>query len=103
MDGLMYISNPPDGLPLYFVFFEFNTNGGENLGRFLVESLSIVLAKHIMSYFSHMLLKYHHSTFDHWGHAHFNIQYLGMTFLKISLENKKKINQIFWQCQTNYK
>lgn len=44
----MYISNPPDGLPLYFVFFEFNTNGGENLGRFLVESLSIVLAKHIM-------------------------------------------------------
>lgn len=57
MDGLMYISNPPDGLPLLFVFFKFNTNGGENLGRFLVESLNIVSAKHIMSYFSHMLLK----------------------------------------------
>lgn len=57
MDGLMYISNPPDDLPLFFVFFEFNINGGENPGRFLVESLSIVSAKHSMSYFSHMLLK----------------------------------------------
>lgn len=65
MDGLMYISNLFDGVFFYFVFFEFNINGGENFGRFFVEFLSIVLVKYIMLYFLYMLLKYYYLVFDY--------------------------------------
>lgn len=48
--GLVYMSIPPEGIPLFLFFVGLTINGEENPGRFPGEPPTIVSEKQIMSY-----------------------------------------------------